>query len=110
MINYHPRIVDSLLQRKLQIIGAVLIEGPKLCGKSTTATMQAKSVLFVEPDRTLQIPALNPKLLLEGEEVKCPPCRRLRNERRICGIQDSARGTQTTFASEDPGRYSICGA
>lgn len=67
MLNYQPRVVDSLLRRKLQTIGAVLIEGPKLCGKSTTATMQAKSVLFMEPDRTLQIAALNPKLLLEGE-------------------------------------------
>lgn len=67
MFNYQPRIVDSLLQRKLQTIGAVLIEGPKLCGKSTTATMQAKSVLFMEPGRTLEIAELNPKLLLEGE-------------------------------------------
>lgn len=67
MLNYQPRVVDSLLRRKLQTIGAVLIEGPKLCGKSTTATMQAKSVLFMEPDRTLQIAALNAKLLLEGE-------------------------------------------
>lgn len=67
MLNYRPRIVDSLLQRKLQTIGAVLIEGPKLCGKSTTATMQAKSVLFMEPGRTLEIAELNPKLLLEGE-------------------------------------------
>ena len=66
MVNYQPRVVDSLLRRKLQTIGAVLIEGPKLCGKSTTATMQAKSVLFMEPGRTLQIAALNPKLLLEG--------------------------------------------
>lgn len=67
MFNYQPRIVDSLLQRKLQTIGAVLIEGPKLCGKSTTATMQAKSVLFMEPGQTLEIAELNPKLLLEGE-------------------------------------------
>ena len=67
MVNYQPRVVDSLLQRKLQTIGAVLIEGPKLCGKSTTATMQAKSVLFMEPGRTLQIAALNPKLLFFDE-------------------------------------------
>lgn len=80
MLNYQPRIVDSLLQRKLQTIGAVLIEGPKLCGKSTTATMQAKSVLFMEPGRTLEIAELNPKLLLEGEvprlidEWQLAPC------------------------------------
>lgn len=67
MDNYKPRIIDALLRRKLQSIGAVLIEGPKLCGKSTTAAMQAKSILFMEPERTLQIAALNPKLLLEGD-------------------------------------------
>ena len=67
MVNYQSRVVDSQLRRKLQTIGAVLIEGPKLCGKSTTAAMQAKSVLFMEPGRTLEIAALNPKLLLEGD-------------------------------------------
>lgn len=67
MIDYQTRIADSILRRKLQTIGAVLIEGSKLCGKSTTAAQQAKSVLFMEPGRTLQIAAINPKLLLEGE-------------------------------------------
>ncbi len=67
MLNYKPRIVDSLLKKKLASIGAVLIEGPKLCGKSTTAAEQAKSVLLMEPGQTLQIAALNPKLLLEGD-------------------------------------------
>lgn len=56
-----------LLKRKLATIGAVLVEGPKLCGKSTTAAEQAKSVLLMEPGQTLQIASLNPKLLLQGE-------------------------------------------
>ena len=67
MLNYQPRIVDALLKKKLATIGAVLIEGPKLCGKSTTAAEQAKSVLLMEPGQTLQIAAINPKLLLEGD-------------------------------------------
>ena len=61
------RVVDSLRRRNLQALGAVPMVGPKLCGKSTTATMQAKSVLFMEPGRTLQIAARNPKPLLEGD-------------------------------------------
>jgi len=42
---YKPRITDRLLVRKLSGKGAVLIEGPKWCGKTTTARQQAKSLL-----------------------------------------------------------------
>ena len=42
---YRLRIADELLNRKLQWKGAVLIEGPKWCGKTTTARQQAQSVL-----------------------------------------------------------------
>ena len=42
---YRLRIADELLNRKLQGKGAVLIEGPKWCGKTTTARQQAQSVL-----------------------------------------------------------------
>ena len=41
---YKPRIADRLLIRKLAGKGAVLIEGPKWCGKTTTARQQAKSL------------------------------------------------------------------
>ena len=37
MDNYRTRIVDKLLERKLKSSGAVLIQGPKWCGKTTTA-------------------------------------------------------------------------
>jgi hypothetical protein len=42
---YKPRLADRLLVRKLAGKGAVLIEGPKWCGKTTTARQQAKSLL-----------------------------------------------------------------
>lgn len=64
--EYRQRVVDKLLKRKLQAMGAVLIEGPKLCGKSTTAVQQAESVLNMEPGPTLSLAAINPKLLLQG--------------------------------------------
>ena len=35
--NYRKRVVDSLLAEKLEAIAAVLIEGPKACGKTTTS-------------------------------------------------------------------------
>ena len=42
--QYKKRILDSLLERKLMGMGAVLIEGPKWCGKTTTAEEKAGSV------------------------------------------------------------------
>lgn len=64
--EYRQRVVDKLLKRKLQAMGAVLIDGPKLCGKSTTAVQQAESVLNMESGPTLSLAAINPKLLLQG--------------------------------------------
>ena len=45
MANYRKRVADVLLANKLAGKGAVLIEGPKWCGKTTTAEQIAKSVL-----------------------------------------------------------------
>ena len=63
---YRPRIADKLLERKLKGKGAVLIEGAKWCGKTTTAEQQAKSILYMsEPGRMeqkIQLATLNPKL------------------------------------------------
>lgn len=51
MKNYRSRIMDSLLEKKLQAKGAVLIEGPKWCGKTTTAEEIAVSkIMLAKPD------------------------------------------------------------
>lgn len=71
MKKYLPRITDKLLQDRLNAKGAVLIEGPKWCGKTTTAKKHAQSVLIMDrPDMTKQYQAmaeLSPKQLLKGE-------------------------------------------
>ena len=46
MKEYKNRIADALLRDKLEAVGAVLIEGPKACGKTTTAEQLAESVLY----------------------------------------------------------------
>lgn len=70
MKEYNYRIVDSLLQDKLEAKGAVLIEGPKWCGKTTTATQKAASILHMdnptEKDQNLTLAKLNPLRLLKG--------------------------------------------
>lgn len=71
---YRPRIADRLLERKLKGKGAVLIEGAKWCGKTTTAEQQAKSIVYMSEsgkiEQNLQLAALNPKLLLKGENPR----------------------------------------
>ena len=68
---YKKRIADGLLQRKLAGKGAVLIEGAKWCGKTTTAEQIAKSVKYMTEtgmvEQNIQLVKLNPKLLLTGD-------------------------------------------
>lgn len=70
MKKYRRRIADDILRRKLEGKGAVLIEGPKWCGKTTTAEQVAASVLYMdEPEKRAQnitMSELNPKRLLAG--------------------------------------------
>lgn len=74
MKKYMSRIVDNVLKNKLEYIGAVLIEGCKWCGKSTTARQFAKSYIeFQDPDKKIQYDKINqtkPSLFLEGEKPR----------------------------------------
>ena len=68
---YRKRIADILLEEKLEAMGAVLIEGPKACGKTTTAEQQAKSILYMDDptniQQNLQLAETNIKRLLQGD-------------------------------------------
>lgn len=74
MKKYLPRVVDKELGELLKIMGAVLIEGPKWCGKSTTAKQHAKSVIeFQNPDKKNEyddIKNTRPSLFLQGEKPR----------------------------------------
>ena len=82
MTEYKKRIADALLDEKLSYMGAVLIRGPKWCGKTTTARRIAKTAVMLadpvkgkalrmlaetRPDRLLQ--GEHPLLMDEGQEV-----------------------------------------
>lgn len=71
MKEYRPRIADKLLERKLKGKGAVLIQGPKWCGKTTTAEQIAKSVVYManpgSKEQSLTMADLDPQALLAGE-------------------------------------------
>ena len=71
MQEYKNRIVDEILEKKLKGKGAVLIQGPKWCGKTTTAEQICKSILYMakpdEKEQYLTMAEINPSLLLQGE-------------------------------------------
>lgn len=71
MGSYRARIVDSVLRDRLEAKGAILIEGPKWCGKTTTAEQQAASVLRmdnpVSKEQNQSMAKLNPFRLLRGD-------------------------------------------
>ena len=51
-MEYRKRIADKLLKEQLEASGAVLIEGPKWCGKTTTAEQQAQSRIYMNDPET----------------------------------------------------------
>ena len=71
MKAYLPRIADKLLEERLDAKGAILIEGPKWCGKTKTAKQKANSFISMDrPDMTRQdqqMAELSHNTLLEGE-------------------------------------------
>ena len=71
MKEYRARIVDDMLKDKLESKGAVVIEGPKWCGKTTTAMQVAGSILRMdEPSKretNIQMSEIDPGRLLKGK-------------------------------------------
>lgn len=74
LYTYRSRIADKVLERKLMGKGAILIEGAKWCGKTTTAEQQAKSILYMSEsgrmEQNIQLATINPQLLLKGENPR----------------------------------------
>ena len=70
-MNYLERAADVMLSDRLDAFGAVLLEGPKWCGKTTTASQQAKSIIKMQDADNaaeyLATAATKPSLLLRGE-------------------------------------------
>lgn len=71
MRKYKARIADEILKKRLLGKGAVLIEGPKWCGKTTTAEQIAESILYMaDPEKEQQnrtMAEISPGRLLKGE-------------------------------------------
>ncbi len=67
-MTYTPRVIDAELTARLASAGAVVLEGPKACGKTTTARRQAASEVLLDTDAAArQAAAVDPALILDGD-------------------------------------------
>ncbi|MCH5246399.1 MAG: ATP-binding protein [Muribaculaceae bacterium] len=64
---YYSRIIEKEIERKLKTSGAVLVYGPKFCGKTTTCMLYQKSFVKLNTRQLIAMARLNPKGTLEGE-------------------------------------------
>lgn len=105
---YLARVADKMLQYRLEAFGAVLIEGPKWIGKTTTAEQQAKSVIKMQDpdnaDEYLVTAAAKPSLLLKGEQP------RLIDEWQDAPMLWDAIRTAVDNAGGVPGQYILTGS
>ena len=65
--KYYSRYIDKSLERKLRSSGAVLVAGPKFCGKTTTCLRYAKSVYRINTKSVVSNTKINPKIALKGK-------------------------------------------
>ncbi len=73
--NYKPRILDEEIKKYLKLFGAVVIEGPKYCGKTWTGRYHAKSETLLhiktgEKSNEVELAKISPEIILEGEKPK----------------------------------------
>jgi predicted AAA+ superfamily ATPase len=101
---YCPRIVDGELRELLASAGAVVIEGPKACGKTMTALQQAASRVLLDIEQSArQVLAVDPALLLEG------PSPRLLDEWQLAPeLWNQVR--RAVDAADQPGQFLLTGS
>ena len=107
-MEYFLRVSDQMLRDRLEAFGAVLIEGPKWTGKTTTAEQQAKSVIKKQdPDNAseyLVTASSKPSLLLKGEHP------RLIDEWQDAPVIWDAVRTSIDQSGGTPGLYILTGS
>ena len=67
MKKYYKRYVEKLIEKKLKSSGAVLVAGPKFCGKTTTCSLFAKSIYRINTKSIVTTTRMNPKIALIGD-------------------------------------------
>ena len=64
---YYNRLIEKEIDLKLRTSGAVVVAGPKFCGKTTTCMLYQKSFVKLNTKQTIAMSRMNPKAMLKGE-------------------------------------------
>lgn len=67
---YYKRLIEKNIERKMKSSGAVLVAGPKFCGKTTTCMRFQKSFLKLSTKQAITMARMNPKGALQGEKPR----------------------------------------
>ena len=67
---YYERLIESEIKRKMMSSGAVLVAGPKFCGKTTTCMLFQKSFAKLNTKQAITMARMNPKGALNGDKPR----------------------------------------
>lgn len=70
MRKYYKRLIESKIESKLKSSGAVLVAGPKFCGKTTTCMLYQNSFIKLNTRQTIDLAKMNPKGVLMGDKPR----------------------------------------
>lgn len=67
---YYKRLIEKDIELKLKTSGAVVVAGPKFCGKTTTCMLYQKSFVKLNTKQSIAVARMNPKAILKGEKPR----------------------------------------
>lgn len=70
MKKYYKRLIENKIEKKLKSSGAILVAGPRFCGKTTTCMLYQKSYIKLNTKQIIDLAKLNPKGVLNGEKPR----------------------------------------
>lgn len=114
--NYKNRLLDESMEKYLKLFGAVVIEGPKYCGKTWMGRKHAKSEVFLqskigEESNLVEIAKMSPTTILHGEKPKLidewQEATNLWDEIRMDVDKEGEKGQYILTGSSTPNRENI---
>ena len=69
-MTYYSRLVEKEIELKLRTSGAVLVAGPKFCGKTTTCMLYQKSFVKLNTRQAIAMARMNPRAMLNGDKPR----------------------------------------
>ena len=67
---YYQRLIEKEIEKKLKSSGAIVVAGPKFCGKTTTCMLYQKSFIKLNTKQAITMARMNPKAVLGGEKPR----------------------------------------